>query len=243
MKNTTSLKNIFIVALCIFLANYLTAEEQADATAELVYIPKFLPARDLKTVFDQLSNSELQTAVYANKLICTGSTRNVASAEKLLRQLDLRPVKVNVFLDFDHVVNQNAGTQDQHRRYYQSGTNRAELTATGLANQPIVLQLTQPQMFSIFPILATNSGARAEFLRVIVSPLDSEIWVSLDVQYRTKNSSDINRMMTKTLVQPGRWQVLTPDDDRPLFSAKSGTKSYSTKPPPTMAPLAIKVIY
>ena len=123
--------------------------------------------------------------MYANKLICTGSTRNVASAEKLLRQLDLRPVKVNVFLDFDHVVNQNAGTQDQHRRYYQSGTNRAELTATGLANQPIVLQLTQPQMFSIFPILATNSGARAEFLRVIVSPLDSEIWVSLDVQYRT----------------------------------------------------------
>lgn len=243
MKNKTFLKKIFIFALYICLANQLTAEELADATIELVYVPKFLPAQDLKVVFDQLSDSELQTAVYANKLICMGSTQSVASAEKLLRQLDLRPVTVNVFFDFDHVVNQNVEKQDQHTRYYQSGINRAELTATGLANQPIVLQITQPQMFSIFPILATNSGARAEFVKVIVSPLDSEIWVSLDVQYRTKNSTDINRMTTKTLVQPGRWHVLTPDDDRPVFSAKSGTKSYSTKPSPAMAPLAIKVDY
>ena len=243
MKNKTFLKKIFIVALYIFLANHLTAEELTDATVELVYIPKFLPAQDLKVVFDQLSNSELQTAVYANKLICTGSTHSVASAEKLLRQLDLRPVTVNVFFDFDHVVNQHAGKQDEHSRYYQSGINRAELTATGLANEPIILQLTQPQVFSIFPILATNSGARAEFVKVIVSPLDSEIWVSLDVQYRTKNSTDINRMMTKTLLQPGKWHVLTPEDVRPLLLAEGGTKTYSTKPPPAMPPLAIKVVY
>ena len=44
MKNKTFLKKIFIVALYIFLANHLTAEELTDATVELVYIPKFLPA-------------------------------------------------------------------------------------------------------------------------------------------------------------------------------------------------------
>lgn len=241
MKNKTFLKNIFIVVLYMSLAGHLTAEELTNASVELIYTPKFLPAEDLKIVLDQLSDSELQTAVYANKLICTGSTHSVASAEKLLRQLDLRPVTVNVFFDFDHVANQHPGKQDKHTRYYQSGVNRAELTATGLANEPIILQLTQPQAFSIFPILATNSGARAEFVKVIVSPLDSEIWVSLDVQYRTKNSTNINRMKTKTLLQPGRWQVLTPEDARPLFSPEGGTKSYSTKPPPAMPLLAIKV--
>ena len=241
MKNKTFLKKILVVALYIFLTSHLTAKEQADTTVEWVYVPKFLPAQDLKVVFDQLSDSELQTAAYANKLICTGSTHSVASAKKLLRQLDLRPVTVNVFFDFDHVVNQHAGKQDEHSRYYQSGINRAELTATGLANEPIILQLTQPQVFSIFPILATNSGARAEFVKVIVSPLDSEIWESLDVQYRTKGSTNINRMMVKTLLQPGRWQVLTPEDVHPLLSPEGRTKSYSTKPPPAMPPLAIKV--